>query len=613
MDMATLLHAIKAAHREANRPLYAAFLDVQKAFDSIDHWHLISILRDVIGLDLQWVEAIRRLLLGNHTVLLGQLIELTRGTFQGSPLSPLLCLCFIEDLSRTLEQHLRLHPEDAPLYQTGALPTALKGDHRGTHLHLVTLLLFADDIALLSVSPQQLERLVRVVGEWAARRGLRLSRKSLLLRLMDHPQAPVPPPVEVPGHGAAGAALDLEWSEVPFKYLGVLTPPYQPHRPGDPPLAIDREVVRRRLFALRRLLTRDRVVYCANIPAYVQMVHQLVLQLALYSAPVRQMDLSASDTAINKALRSAFVLPPTYPTALLRWELGLPPAHLLALQAVLRDAWRTAHHPWFYPLLLREVMERPTLEGGQGWLFGRGPLQRKHLALRTHHQHLLLRQDGVDTAHWGEYDVWEAARRVDEETWFMRVDEVILAQFARWAEEALARYPAGKREIIDRCRHPYATKRRPAFLRLGGALGHIGLRFKAPALDTRRPQDAPPACAWCHAPAAEHGAHLLTCPRQPAEVYGIVQRALAAIATEAGMVLRTAEDRSQAMEAYLRLSWQGQGRAKTMPRRARSTRIALVGMYRVLEAYLASLPPAEQGRIWAVPTLPRGYVVLAEP
>ena len=74
---------------------YAAFLDVQKAFDSIDHWHLLDVLRTRIGLSAHWLEIIRRLLLDQYTMVFNQPIPVERGTFQGSPLSPLLCVLFL--------------------------------------------------------------------------------------------------------------------------------------------------------------------------------------------------------------------------------------------------------------------------------------------------------------------------------------------------------------------------------------------------------------------------------------------------------------------------------------------------------------------------------------
>jgi hypothetical protein len=60
------MHLIQAAAKDNNSPLYAVLLDVAKAFDSLDHCHLLDIMMDM-GYDAEDIEVVRRLLIGSST------------------------------------------------------------------------------------------------------------------------------------------------------------------------------------------------------------------------------------------------------------------------------------------------------------------------------------------------------------------------------------------------------------------------------------------------------------------------------------------------------------------------------------------------------------------
>ena len=149
---ATILHMVA----QMGKASYAAFLDIQKAFDSLDHWHLLNILRERFRLPAEWLEVLRRLLQDNTTMIMGHEVHIGRGTFQGSPLSPLLCICFLEDLAASLRVYLDEHPDDF---------SALLPQRHGQHVLLTMLLLYADDITLLASSATALQRLLKVVDE----------------------------------------------------------------------------------------------------------------------------------------------------------------------------------------------------------------------------------------------------------------------------------------------------------------------------------------------------------------------------------------------------------------------------------------------------------------
>jgi retron-type reverse transcriptase len=92
---------MQAIFRHQKQSLFIAFLDIEKAFDTIPHETLLQVMQE-LGLPLEWVEAIRLILIGNSTKILNTKINITRGCLQGSPLSPLLCLFILEDLTRYL-------------------------------------------------------------------------------------------------------------------------------------------------------------------------------------------------------------------------------------------------------------------------------------------------------------------------------------------------------------------------------------------------------------------------------------------------------------------------------------------------------------------------------
>lgn len=190
---------LQGAFRES---LYVLFLDIEKAFDMIPHARLLHVLRYTIGLPLAYIEAIRRLLVGYSTTIFGQPIQITRGCLPGSPLSPILCLCYLEDLVRFLFN--RGPPAKLPK------PFVTEAEI----WILLVLLLFYDDIGLLALSVAQLQWLLDGVREWTATSGLRISPKSKAMVLGKPPTSGPLPPIN------AGLAEPIPWVDE-FRYLGV--------------------------------------------------------------------------------------------------------------------------------------------------------------------------------------------------------------------------------------------------------------------------------------------------------------------------------------------------------------------------------------------------------
>ena len=87
-----------------------------------------------------------------------------KGTFQGSPLSPLLCVLFLTDLI------LYVAGDEASAFHGTKLPWS-----KETIQDVIRLLLFADDIVLVADDVAQLQIALDLLAVWAEKRGLRFS------------------------------------------------------------------------------------------------------------------------------------------------------------------------------------------------------------------------------------------------------------------------------------------------------------------------------------------------------------------------------------------------------------------------------------------------------
>ena len=175
-----------------DRKLYAAFLDIKKAYDSVPHSKIVERLREA-GVREELVRVVADLLWNRTTVIYGNTINIGRGVPQGDPLSPLLFILMLQPLSDAL----------ATLPCGGAsLPGGLT----------LKDLLYADDIALLAESPEDLNAMLHVCEQWATESGFIFSvekSKVMVLAGRNPQQMPI-----VDMYGEA-----LEWVKV-FQYLG---------------------------------------------------------------------------------------------------------------------------------------------------------------------------------------------------------------------------------------------------------------------------------------------------------------------------------------------------------------------------------------------------------
>ena len=191
-DSVFLVECVRDAQIVASRPLYAAFLDMKKAFDSVNHTKLLRVLQEQPGVDRRWIRALHNILVNRQMKLFDVYVSMLQGTAQGSPISPLLFIAFVNPLIE------RLH---------ACMGVRLTDDR------IIRGLFFADDICLLAETMEDMRDMLAVCEGWAEEFGMTFNAgKSEMMQLAGRISQHRP---EVMFAGGL-----LKW--VPeFKYLGV--------------------------------------------------------------------------------------------------------------------------------------------------------------------------------------------------------------------------------------------------------------------------------------------------------------------------------------------------------------------------------------------------------
>ena len=290
-----LLQRDHARHNKED--LFAVYMDVEKAFDTFDHVQMLSVF-DKIGIPKALINVIHRLLPFFQLEVMGVLFPQERGTFQGGPLSPLLCVLFLVDLI------LYVNGDDGSAFHGTKLPW----DRASAVLNnMLKLLLFADDIALLATSIDQLQQALELMAYWAELRGVKWAHSKCKVMRLSRPPSDTTKREELPPVYLQGRVL--EWVSE-FKYLGLLiqeAPEYR-HRLLLH-LPTDKKKVRPLCYALLRIFpSTARCTRAAPLAARLGVL-QVIHAKFLYPCPVLDIDYDVLDRQINRCLRSLCGLP----------------------------------------------------------------------------------------------------------------------------------------------------------------------------------------------------------------------------------------------------------------------------------------------------------------
>jgi hypothetical protein len=438
-------------------------------------------------------------------------------------MSPSLCLVYLDDLAKDLLAFFNEHNIPFPLQNT--IPGLAQ------HWLLLLLLLFADDVLVLGLTLTHLQLILDRIGEWATRRSLRLSCKSVAAVLVGTASIPLPMPT------LRVQNVSLQWVEggTCAGYLGVPYKAYKPHWRSDGPFPIDLKELKAQVGSIHALFkspSKRRLVY---IPTLILLTEQLIRAKALYPTDVVDIDYDALDTLVYDLIRRIIQLPKCTPKAMLFWELGMLPSQLSAYRRALRAMWRYVHFSPFYYHVISPIL-RHRQHRGILHLFTRGPLARM--------SKILDHQIGGGQNIWSilapnaddSTQVLLAIARTARGDWYSKVEKAIAASYERWVQGKLREYPEHYQAYLTRTLRPaHSRKGRPAYLSLAGDRARVALRFKTPFLRYYHDRSQPvPACAWCGAQAAEHPLHLISCPAQPATVRAPLAAARISIAAETG-------------------------------------------------------------------------------
>ena len=312
-EQSFLLQCLRDGQRRRGKPLYAAFLDIKKAFDSVNHKKLLQVLKDKGAPD-AYIRGLRAMLYNRKVSLFGEIIKMLKGTPQGCPNSPLLFILFVEPLIERLRA------------ATGVQLTPEK---------FIKSLFFADDIVLTAESLEDLKLMLQICEDWAREYGISFNAsKSKLMQLAGRIPR-VRPEVLLDGRA-------MEWVKE-FKYLGIYLYEKQPKKVPFP-----RDTLWAKLLRYRHVLSPK-----SGLPINQQrlVLESIVLSTALYPAALFDLEYNRIDSFMNREMQIMTGISKQYSGTFLQCELGVLPAEYLAHIRSLNLLWRLENNVWYKDLL----------------------------------------------------------------------------------------------------------------------------------------------------------------------------------------------------------------------------------------------------------------------
>jgi hypothetical protein len=471
--------------------LYIVYLDIEKAFDSFNHKELLEILRKV-GVPPEIVDAIHRLLPYFELRLFDRLFDQEKGTFQGSPLSPLLSVLFLIDFIEFINDN-----------KEGFVGVSIPVDI----IQTIRAVLFADDIVLVASSIDQLRIALRLAGLWAERRKVRFNLpKCEAMRLARKPSDRTTREelavVELQGHS-------LNWVHE-YKHLGhriVEAPEYR--RKAEQIIPIDDKKLTGLCFAMARAFPSTARV-CRVAPLAVRLgVKQVIHAKYLYPTALIDTDYDLLDKRIRRSVRYLLGMPTDSSSAQLHADLGIWPSEYYAHQRALRMAWRLASRYWTRgdrtlvrlwdgSIVEGSASERPKFLNAWSIKSSGGILHRLAQVLKVY---------GL---------TWEAVYQYQggQSSWYEEVSKRLSERFGAYCNAAAEQYDHPILAFDGPS--PKDTPRIKRALRMGGELAVAALRMRCPSLRLR-PDHGHGRCRYCKK-GRENGRHLLQCQAIPQDL-----------------------------------------------------------------------------------------------
>ena len=157
MDHIHTINQVIEKCAEYNQPLYIAFIDYEKAFDSVETSAVIQALRNQ-GVDEHYVRILEDIYNGSTATIVlhkeSSKIPIRKGVRQGDTISPMLFTACLQEVFRTLDWE-----------QVGV---RVNGEY-------LSNLRFADDVALLSNSGDELQSMLTALDEQSRTVGLKIN------------------------------------------------------------------------------------------------------------------------------------------------------------------------------------------------------------------------------------------------------------------------------------------------------------------------------------------------------------------------------------------------------------------------------------------------------
>ena len=157
MDPIFITNTVAEKARKLKQPMFVAFIDFAKAFDSVHH-HLLWMKLSALGFSTKMLKILQNMY-SNAVVMMDGCISTSFpckiGVRQGCPLSPILFSLYISDLESQISCE-----------STGFI----------TILNISTLM-FADDLALFADSPAGLQHSLSILEQFCHQWKLNKNRK----------------------------------------------------------------------------------------------------------------------------------------------------------------------------------------------------------------------------------------------------------------------------------------------------------------------------------------------------------------------------------------------------------------------------------------------------